>query len=290
MSRPLRIEFAGALYHVTARGDRREPIYEDDADRRAFLDVFGAVSEDFNWLSYAYCLMGNHYHLVIETPDGNLAKGMRQLNGVYTQHSNRRHGRVGHLFQGRYQAILVDRDAYLLELCRYVVLNPVRARMVRAPGLWPWSSYRAMTGSKDAPPWLAVDALLAQFGRSRPSARAHYRRFLAQGLAAPSPWDALKGQIYLGDERFMKKMQQKLNGQEKDINIPRAQRRGPPPALKHIERSHSDRDQAILAAHDTGQYSYAQIGEHFGMHFTTAGRIVRAGRRARGASSGRLKR
>ena len=154
MSRPIRIEFSGALYHVTSRGDRREAIYEDDVDRERFLSVLGQVSEDFNWVCHAWCLMDNHYHLLIETPDGNLSKGMRQLNGVYTQYSNRRHRRVGHLFQGRYKAILIDGDSYLLELARYVVLNPVRAGMVKGPGEWPWSSYLAMVGKQSSPPWL----------------------------------------------------------------------------------------------------------------------------------------
>ena len=116
MSRPIRIEFPNALYHVTSRGDRREAIFESDDDRLSFLQTLGQVVEQFNWLCYAWCLMDNHYHLLIQTPDGNLSKGMRQLNGVFTQLSNRRHGRVGHLFQGRFKAILVDSDAYLLEL------------------------------------------------------------------------------------------------------------------------------------------------------------------------------
>ena len=160
MARPIRLEFAGALYHVTSRGDRREAIYEDDADRERFLAVLADVVRDFNWVCHAYCLMSNHYHLLIETPDANLSKGMRQLNGVYTQASNRRHGREGHLFQGRFKAILVDADSYLLEVARYVVLNPVRARMVRDPAKWPWSSYRAMIGAVEAPDWLATDGLL----------------------------------------------------------------------------------------------------------------------------------
>ena len=138
MARPLRIQFPGALYHVTSRGDRQEIIYEDDDDRKTFLSILGEVVKRWNWLCYVYCLMSNHYHLLIETPDGNLGKGMRQLNGVYTQRSNRRHERVGHLFQGRYKAILVDGDAYLLELSRYVVLNPVRAGIVEAPEEWHW--------------------------------------------------------------------------------------------------------------------------------------------------------
>ena len=281
MVRPVRIEFAGALYHVTARGDRQEPIYEDDEDRHSFLNVLGTVTTDFNWVCHAYCLMGNHYHLIVETPDGNLAKGMRQLNGLYTQWSNRRHRRVGHLFQGRYKAILVDKDSYLLELCRYVVLNPVRAKMVTRPGQWPWSSYRAMLGAQVAPRWLSVEALLAHFGRTLAAGRAHYERFVAQGTKAKSPWDEVKGQIYLGDDGFVERMQQNLGRQAEDINIPRAQRRKPAPTLTQIQRAQKDREGAILAAHDTGHYSYTQIGKHFGVHFTTVGRIVRTGRQGR---------
>lgn len=146
MSRPIRIEFPEALYHVTARGDRREDIFEADQDRHVFLLTLAEVVTRFNWLCYAWCLMDNHYHLLIQTPDGNLSKGMRQLNGVYTQAGNRRHRRVGHLFQGRFKAILVDSDAYLLELSRYVVLNPVRAGMVKNIADWPWNSYRASVG------------------------------------------------------------------------------------------------------------------------------------------------
>ena len=144
MARPLRIEFADAFYHITSRGDRREAIYEDDEDRKAFLNILAEVVARYNWICHAFCLMTNHYHLLIETVDGNLSQGMRQLNGVYTQASNRRHRRVGHLFQGRFKGILVDKEAYLLELSRYVVLNPVRAGMVESPEQWPWSSYRAM--------------------------------------------------------------------------------------------------------------------------------------------------
>ncbi len=133
MARPLRIGLPGALYHVTSRGDGREDIYRGDTDRQAFLAVFEEVCERFNWWAHAYCLMTNHYHLLVETPDGNLSKGMRQLNGVYTQRFNSEHGRCGHVFQGRYKAIIVQKESYLTALSRYVVLNPVRARMVARP-------------------------------------------------------------------------------------------------------------------------------------------------------------
>jgi putative transposase len=151
MSRPLRLEFPEALYHLTSRGDRREDIYEDDEDRLAFLDVFFSVIEQFNWVCYAYCLMSNHYHLLVQTPDANLSKGMRQLNGVYTQAYNRRYLKTGHLFQGRYKSILVDEDNYLLELSRYIVLNPVKAGMVKKVDQWKWSSYLATVGQASVP-------------------------------------------------------------------------------------------------------------------------------------------
>ena len=152
MARPLRLEFPGAIYHLTARGDRREDIFADDADRERLLQVFAECVARFGWVCHAYCLMDNHYHFLVETPLPNLARGMRQLNGIYTQRFNRRHGHSGHLFQGRYQAILVEKDSYLRELARYVVLNPVRARLVKRPEQWRWSSYRASAGMDAAPP------------------------------------------------------------------------------------------------------------------------------------------
>ena len=142
MARPLKIEFAGALYHITSRGDRREDIYRDNEDRQQWLEILGQVCERFNWVVHGYCQMTNHFHLLAETVDGNLSRGMRQLNGIYTQKFNRRYHESGHLFQGRYKAILVQKEAYLLELTRYVVLNPVRAKMALRPENWVWSSYR----------------------------------------------------------------------------------------------------------------------------------------------------
>jgi len=167
MARPLRIEYPGALYHITARGNAREDIFWDEGDRETFLEVYAQVSRRVNWMCHAYCLMANHYHLVIETPEGKLSQGMRQLNGVYTQRANRTHGRTGHVFQGRFTAILVEREAYLLELCRYVVLNPVRAGLVRSAREWPWSSYRATAGQAAGTSWLTTDWVLGHLGRTR---------------------------------------------------------------------------------------------------------------------------
>lgn len=282
MSRPIRIEFPDALYHVTARGDRREDIFEDDADRQMFLSTLEQVITQFNWLCHAWCLMDNHYHLMIQTPDGNLSKGMRQLNGVYTQTSNRRHRRVGHLFQGRFKAILVDSNAYLLELTRYVVLNPVRAGMVKKPDDWSWSSYRASVGLEPAAPWLEVDGLLAQFGKRRSLAQQRYAQFVAEGINADSPWSKLKGQVFLGDGQFVERMQAHIQPANDVVQIPLAQRRRAAPSLAVIERQAVDRNSAMIAAHATGGYSYQQIADYFGVYFTTVGKIVRDGRDGRG--------
>lgn len=229
MSRPLRLEFAGALYHLTSRGDHREKIYLDDDDRRTFLDLLGKETLQQHWLCYAYCLMDNHYHVLIETPEPNLVRGMRRLNGVYTQSFNRRHGRVGHVFQGRYKAILVDKENYLLELCRYIVLNPVRAKIVTAAAKWPWSSYRATAGESACPKWLAADQVVGLFSGRRSS----YRRFVAEGIGQGSIWEHLNGQIYLGEEEFLGRMQNivDLRGVRE---IAKAQRKPLTPSVEEI--------------------------------------------------------
>lgn len=205
MTRPLRLEFAGALYHVTARGNARQKIFLDEQDRQRFIEYLGREVEQQGWRCYAYCLMDNHYHLLIETPEPNLVSGMRRLNGVYTQAFNRRHRTVGHLLQGRYKAILVEKEAYLLELCRYIVLNPLRAKAVRRLDRWPWSSYLATAGRVFAPSWLAVRQVQALF-----ASRAAYEYFVAQGIGQTAPWMQLRGQIYLGGEEFLKRLQRRL--------------------------------------------------------------------------------
>jgi hypothetical protein len=151
--------------------------------------------------------MGNHYHLVIETPEGNLVSGVRRLNGVYAQWFNRRHGRVGHLFQGRYKSIIVERESYLLELCRYVVLNPVRAGIVSQPGDWKWSSYLATIGYLDKPKWLDAERILERFSRDCQQGSRFFREFVADGINAPNPWDHLRGQVWLGSKAYLEIME-----------------------------------------------------------------------------------
>lgn len=202
---------------------------------------------------------------------------MCQLNGVYTQASNRRYGRSGHLFQGRYKAILVDKDRYMLELSRYVVLNPLRAKgMVKRLEDWLWSSYLAMVGDAPKPEWLTTDWLLSLFGKQRKIAMEKYRQFVKEGVHHQSGiWSNLKGQIYLGDEAFVAEMQKKIGKEQDDFNIPKQHKRPLAKPLSKIAAQVKDRKTAIIAAYKTGAYSQREIGEYYKLHPTTVGVILR---------------
>ena len=276
MARPLRIEFAGALYHVTSRGDRQENIYESDTGRENFLLVLEEVCKQYNWSVHSYCLMSNHYHLLVETPDGNLSKGMRQLNGVFTQKYNRNNNKVGHVFQGRFKGILVDGDAYLMELVRYIVLNPVRAQMVRSARDWKWSSFRATIGVVLCPEWLDREWLLSSFAKRQSVAIDKFKRFVAEGKNQPSPWDNLKNQIFLGDEQFVERMLDHVKKDKRLSEIPKAQRRVKVKSIEDYARDSDSRNLAIVSAYRSGAFTLAEIGEYFGLHYSTVGGIVRS--------------
>lgn len=283
MARPLRIEFPGAIYHVTSRGDRREVIYEDDVDRRNFLEVVSQALERFDAVALAYCLMDNHYHFVIHTRRANLSQLMRQINGVYTQAYNRRHNKVGHLLQGRFKGILVDQDSYLLEVCRYVDLNPVRARIVRAPGNWPWSSYAAHAGSEPPPDWLDTAAVRGYLLGRPPATRSDTRRAAERYVALVAEgkgvalWDqALTQQIYLGDQDFIDRMQAKLDpARARSKEVPRQQRQASVKPLQYYIDQAADRDAGILAALREGGYSLTAIADAVGLSVSRVSRIVR---------------
>jgi len=275
MARPLRLEFPGAIYHVTSRGDRQETIYESDADRQQWLDILCKVCERYNWRVHAYCLMDNHYHILLETADGNLSKGMRQLNGVYTQYFNRQHNRVGHVYQGRYKAILVEKDSYLLELSRYVVLNPIRAGMIKNMGEWHWSSYLVTIGKHPSLDWLEVDWLLSQFGLQRNRSRRKYIDFVREGIGLPPVWDNLRHQIYLGSDDFIDK-HQKLISQKQDLDdIPAIQKRAMPKPISYYQKKYKNKNQAITQAFLSGGHTLKEIGVYYGKHYTTISRIVK---------------
>ncbi len=271
MARPLRLSFPGAVYHVTSRGNAWHDIVADDRDRSQWLSFLAHVVDRYGWLCHAYCLMDNHYHLVIETPKPNLSIGMRQLNGRYTQAYNRRHEQVGHVFQGRFTAILVEKDAHLLELCRYVVLNPVRAKIVSHPRLWVWSSYRATVGETKAPGWLTTDWILSQFGQRGGPAQARYRTFVAEGRGGPAPWEQLTGQIYLGSEKFV--AQHQPNRVIRDI--PRRQTQAQRPSLETLFERKGDLEKTIHQAYRQYGYRLADIADHLGVHAATVSRRLK---------------
>lgn len=181
MARPPRVQVPGGVYHITSRGVRRQAIFEDDRDRNLLLSILGDVVDLRRWRCHAYCLMSNHYHLVIQTPQPNLSAGMHHLNLRYARRFNARYGHAGHLFDRRFSSLLIRSDWHLLEAIRYVVLNPVRARLCGDPNDWPWSSYRAAAGTAETPLPVADD-VLSFFGPSATEASAAFRRFVAEGV------------------------------------------------------------------------------------------------------------
>jgi putative transposase len=245
MARPLRLEWPGMLYHVTSRGDRREPIVEDDEDRAAWVAVLGQACGRFGWRVHAWCLMTNHYHLLLETPSGQLAAGMRHLNGVESQRFNRRHGRVGRVFRGRYKAIIVERESYLLELARYVVLNPVRAGMVAVAG---------------------------------------YVDFVRAGVGLASVWERLRGQVFLGCDTFVERMTAAFDADDPKLrDVPQLQRRpsrrgstiptASNPAAEIATRAETDA--AMVAVYAAGGHTLRAIADAFGVHEATVSRALR---------------
>ena len=283
MARSLRLEFPGAIYHVTSRGNARSSIFINDEDRVLFQICLGEAVTRFRWHCHAYCLMDNHYHLLIETPEGNLSAGMRQLNGLYTQRFNRHHERVGHLFQGRFKAIVVDRDSYLLELCRYIVLNPIRAGMVENLDHYVWSSYMSTMGFSGCPDWLEIDWVLSQFGKERAKARSCYAEFVAQGRGLPSPWSAVKGQVLLGTEDFVEQMRPILAGMSDLKEFPRDQRLMNRPSLESMftNEVQSDkvlRDAAIRKAFLDYSYAMIKIASYAKVHYSTVSKVIKGER------------
>ena len=277
MTRPLRIEYENAVYHITTRGNARQDIFLDDEDRLGFLKILQDVVARYNWVCHAYCLMSNHYHLLVETPDANLSRGMRQLNGVYTQAFNRRHDRVGHLFQGRYKAILVEKEGHLLELARYIVLNPVRAKLIRHPRDWRWSSYRATAGEEEGPKFLTVDWILSQFHRDRDRAVKEYRKFVKRGHGI-DVWRELRGGVILGTERFVEELTPLLREGTAAREIPRRERLVIRPGLEELFtgiKDKSDRNERIYQAVRVYGYTLKEVADALGLYYSTVSVIAK---------------
>jgi putative transposase len=289
MSRPLRIEFPGALYHVTSRGDRREEIFVDDTDRVRLLSIVALGLARFGAHVWAYCLMGNHYHFVLQTPRGNLSALMRHINGVYTQAFNRRHDKVGHLFQGRFKAIVVDRDAYALEVCRYVELNPLRAGIARTPEAWPWSSYRAHVGQAEAPDWLdcaGVQGVLlgrdVKTAADRARAQRAYAKLVAAGQGVDLWGAALNRQIYLGDDAFVTRAQDAAAPSAGRSRAAPASPRAAPRTLAQWLTQAPGRDEALRRAHRDSGLTMTAMAAELGLTVARVSQLIaRAERVAR---------
>lgn len=273
MNRPLRIELNNSLYHITSRGDRRGAIYLSDNDRLTWLSLLGETCERFNFVVRAYCLMTNHFHILLEVVDGELGRGMCHLNGKYSRYFNRAHDLVGHVFQGRYKAILCQTDPYLYELCRYIELNPVRAKMVAHPLDWPWSSHNAIMGIVDCPAWLQPDVVLAHFGDHKAEARRTYQEFVIGGIGGPSPLAAVSNHLILGDDEF----QASVVGLPIDgnpIEVKRAQRRAVARPLHDYFSEYRNSKEAMARAYFSLGYSMSEIAQHAGVSVKTVSRAI----------------
>lgn len=270
MARPLRIEFPGALHHVSSRGNERRPIVRDDVDRRMFLTILGQAVTRFGWSLTAWVLMTNHFHLVILTPQPNLSRGMHWLNSAYAGWFNRRHGRCGHLFQGRFNSILIEKERHLQEVLRYVVLNPVRAGIVPRPEGYRWSSYRATAGLDPATPWLDTDAVLGLFDRDPHRARRLYQEFVMAQTGGDSLWAELINGIYLGSAEWAKTMREIVESRPRSTDHPKAQRAvgrpGMPEVIAAVARAAGQTAAALRTARGNAlRRLTAWIGWHEGL-------------------------
>ena len=258
MARPLRISYPGAFYHVTSRGNERKAVFKSSGDRERFLGYLASASQRYDARVHAYCLMDNHYHLLLQTPRANLPEIMHHINGAYTTYFNVKRARSGHLLQGRYKAILVEIDGYAKELSRYLHLNPVRAKIVQAPEEYPWSSYRDYIGMRHAPGWLYRDFILGCFDANLPRAQERYRGFVMALVdqTYASPLEAVSGSTLLGSVDFISFVKTTyLSRRTPDKNLP---------ALKQLAEAVSI--QTICAEVDAAFTGQAQLARSIQMY------------------------
>lgn len=277
MARPLRIEYAGAFYHVTSRGNERKDIFKNDRDREKFQLYVGAAVERYQAKVHVYCLMSNHYHMLLETPIGNLAQIMRHINGSYTTYFNVKRNRNGHLFQGRYKAIVVDKDEYAGELSRYIHLNPVRAQMTERPEDYEWSSYRSYIGLVQKPKWLTEEFILGQFGRDEREGRKNYREFVDAmvGKEYESPLKSAIAECILGADRFIENIKDLYLGEKRaDRDVPAIGELKKGPSFDEIRRVAEQviggderviRKASLLLSHRYSGRSLKEIGREYGL-------------------------
>ena len=278
MTRPLRIIYPGAIYHITVRGNRKQDIFLDNTDRKIFLQTLTSVIKSYHWICHAYCLMNNHYHLIIETPETNLSSGMRDLNGIYTQRFNKRHNTTGHVFQGRFKAFVVEKESYLLEVSRYVVLNPVRSGLVMSPEKWPWSNFCFTSGLKKSPPWLTINWTLDYFSSQLSKAYKMYRTFVMEGLEREMPKMRKEDGIVLGSPQFVHEVWRIAKKSSEKKEVSRAEKIIGRPSLEELFRDIrgiEERNSAIRFARECCGYSGSTIAHFLHLSPTTVSLIAR---------------
>ena len=274
MARPPRIRLPGAKYHVMARGNRKGSIFDDDGDRRRFLDVLTEAAERYRVSCMSYCLIGNHYHAVIETTDCDVSDAMHFVNGVFTQASNLRHGRTGHLFEGRFRSVMIDNDVYLWNANLYVVLNPVAAGWVDDPAKWPWSSFRATAGLEDPHPVLCLDWLDWMLeGHTRAESQRRYFEL----LSAPTAGTEIEQMDVFGGVELKAAVRRELGARHHAVRLPRAYRAFDRPSLAEIfsfPLAKRERDERVVRAHVVHGYRLSEIAAAIRVHPNTLSRIV----------------
>ena len=288
MARPLRIAYPGAFYHITSRGNEKKHIFLSDRDRERFLSYLESAAQRYDAVIHAYCLMSNHYHLLLETPRGNLSEIMHHINGAYTTYFNTKRKRSGHLMQGRYKAIVVDADDYAQVLSLYIHLNPVRAGMAEHPEEYSWSSYQDYIGRRKSPDWLQRGLVLGYFGSRISTAEINYRKYVeaAIGRSMKSPLDAVVFSTFLGSDDFVESMKKHidLKGSEDDRELPLARAIAPKLSLEDLERlveSSSEGDARLkrriklyLSQRHSGR-RLKEIGRHYGIKESGVSQAVR---------------
>jgi len=270
MSRPIRIQYSGAVYHIISRGNKKEAIFKNNKDFTLFLDILSEVIERYNWKLYAYCLMKNHYHLLIETIDPNLSQGMLLLNGKYTQKFNRRYDTCGHLFQGRFKAFIIDRESYLLEVVKYIILNPVNAGIVKSPSEYKWSSFNDIISNKRN---INIDfkTILNLFENNIKNPIEQFIEFISSGDKFDYKKN-LTGKIFLGDIKFAKKVMKYSRGAKRFKEIAKKSRFVDRPKLKEIFgriRNIERRNELIYESHIKYGYSFSEIAKYLKLHYST---------------------
>lgn len=265
MTRPARLEFPNALYHAISHGHTGENLFIEDDDRQAFLVLLEELLSRHDIICYAFCLMDGHYELLVETPKANLSQLMRGLNGRYTKYLNKKNKRIGHLFQGRYKAVVVQKELYLLELSRYIILNPVRAGLVNKPESYPWSSYSATIRQSICPDWLAAENLINTCHNKKNEAAQLYKAYVENGIDQAFS-GKIQHQIYLGDQSFIYQVKKQVT---------KGTKQSPKRAIEKIISRVADRNTAMKVIYKTGHYTMFEIARYFNVHYSTVSRAIR---------------